>query len=81
MIIEALCMFFFGIIQIVIVLLPNSFTLPNWGSSFISIISKALYFFPADVWAVCIGNIVFVNSALLLWAFVEWSYKKLPGVD
>ncbi|MDD3016680.1 MAG: hypothetical protein PHR41_09365 [Lactococcus chungangensis] len=55
--------------------------LPSWVGSAVRLISSGLAFFPTDVWVVTIANIVFWLDAHLVWACVEWVYKKIPGVE
>ncbi|ONI46235.1 hypothetical protein AN642_00705 [Epulopiscium sp. SCG-B10WGA-EpuloA2] len=45
------------------------------------ILSYATYFFPLDLWVVCIGNISFWFSSMLLWSVIEFLYKKIPFID
>jgi len=81
MILELICTPLFLLLRGLILLLPAAFTLPDWSVSFISLIQKALFFFPADVWFIVIGNIVFWLVAQFTWAIIEWVYKKIPGIN
>lgn len=81
MIIELLLMPIWSLFDLFIGLLPAMYVLPDWIISCVGLISKALFFFPVDVWLVCFGNIVFWVIALNGWAAIEWLYKKIPGVD
>ena len=80
MIIAALCTPIFWLIDIIIGMLPVTFSLPNWLDPCISLIQTALWFFPSDVWITIMGNVVFWQFSLLLWSFIEWCYKKVPGI-
>lgn len=81
MIIESICNLIFVPINIVISLLPSGLTLPDWFISFASLIQKALFFFPADVFTTVISVVVFCYGSQFVWAIVEWCYKKIPGVN
>lgn len=61
--------------------LPDSFNMPGWISDAVSLINKALIFFPSDVWGVVVGSVVFWIGFQMTWAIIEWLYKKIPGVD
>ncbi len=81
MIVEALFLPIFLIVRGLIALLPGAFTLPLWSVDTFNLLLKALFFFPADVWVVIIGNISFWLIAQFSWSIIEWIYKKIPGVD
>lgn len=72
---------FFKLIESIMVHLPEVHSLPDWYNPFISLLRTALYFFPADVFLVCVGNIMYCNIALIGWSIFEWAYKKIPGVS
>lgn len=81
MILEGICMIFFGLAHGILLLLPTGWTMPDWGTHAANLIAKAMIIFPADVWAVFIGNVSFWLIAQMAWAIIEWCYKKIPGVD
>lgn len=56
-------------------------SLPSWLGDTLSLISKALMFFPTDVYVVVIANIVFWLTLQLTWGIIEWIYKKIPGIN
>lgn len=60
---------------------PVGFVLPNWFMSFVSVVRVGLSFFPSGVFAIVIGNIAFWLTAHMIWAIIEWLYKKVPGVS
>lgn len=81
MILELICTPLFLLLRGIILLMPTAFTIPDWGISFIALIQKALFFFPGDVWFMVVGNIVFWLLSQIVWAIIEWGYKKIPGVN
>lgn len=81
MIIELLCTPIFFLIDSLISLIPVQTSLPGWIGDTADMLSKALLFFPVDVWVIVLGNIVFWHVALIAWAIVEWIYRKIPGID
>ena len=81
MIIEFICSPIFFLINTAINAIPLAFQIPNWLADIISLLFKAMQFFPLDVWVVVMGNIGFWLLAQFAWAIIEWCYKKLPGVD
>lgn len=82
MVTEALLGLLFDLVKFIITLLPDAlFELPEYAVDFISMVSKGLFFFPADLFYVCIGNILCWLGIQFGWAFIEWVYKKFPGVD
>lgn len=81
MIIELMCTPLFLLLNGIIQLFPQAFQIPNWLADVISLLIKAMQFFPGDVWAIAIGNIVFWILAQFTWAIIEWVYKKIPGIN
>lgn len=61
--------------------MPQGYELPSWIGSTISLLRKGMYFFPLDVWLILIANITFWLTVQMVWAVIEWLYKKIPGVD
>lgn len=81
MIFEGILTLLFGIVKVVINILPTSiFTMPQWFADFSSLISIGLSFFPDDVFYVAIGNIAIWVVLHITWAIIEWVYKKIPGI-
>ena len=81
MIVELLCTPIFLLIQFIISLLPVAYEVPDFLSATLDLLSKALYFFPADVFFIVIGNITTWHFIHLGWVSIEWVYKKIPGVN
>ena len=50
-------------------------------SALFEIMGVAFYVFPASLFFIFIGNVVFWMSAHMAWAVVEWVYKKIPGIN
>lgn len=46
-----------------------------------SLLGQAFIIFPPDLFLICIGNVSFWLSIQMLWAIIEWIYKKIPGVS
>ena len=49
-------------------------------SGFINFLAYGFYVFPFSLFMIFIANILFWLSAQMLWAIIEWVYKKIPGV-
>lgn len=83
MITEAICSMFFGLIEIAIgsISVSPGFVIPSWGTNAAALLGRALFFFPVDVWAVCIGSFLFWTAAQFAYAVAEWVWKKIPGVN
>ena len=81
MIIELLLSPIFLLISACIGLLPTLVALPNWLIYFIEYVRKGLSFFPSTVFIIIMSNVVFWLSLHMIWAIIEWLYKKVPGVD
>lgn len=81
MILEGICMIFFLLAQGVILLLPSSTTLPNFVTDTLSLLSKAMTFFPSDVWALAIGNILFWVVLHLIVGLIKFILGFIPTMD
>ena len=81
MIIQLMCtpllMFSKGIIAVLSVLtfIPNSIV------STLDLILKAMQFFPADVWIMVIGNIVFWITLQLIWSIIHFVLRLVPFLN
>lgn len=81
MITEKILLALFSVANFVVGLLPDFASSNVGGSGFSQFVGKALFFFPADVLVVGIGNIVLIATVGIGWSVIEWVYKKVPGVD
>lgn len=83
MIIEGICNLFFGLIRALISMISVTpdFVVPSWLLDFSSLIGRALFFFPVDVWSVVMGSFLFWTNIHMWYAFIEWAYKKIPGIN
>lgn len=82
MIIEGLFNLIFFTIEFIITLLPVPvLNLVDGTSGLATILAYGLFFFPADIWVCVIMLGVTMLTTGLLWAIIEWVYKKIPGVD
>ena len=81
MIIELICTPFFLIANGIISLIP---VLDNLSSSIVdtlSLLIKAMSFFPSDVWAMAIGNIVFWATVHLVIGLIKFILGFVPTMD
>lgn len=81
MIVELLLSPVFFLVQSLLGMIDGIFSLPNWALQTIDLLTKAMMFFPLDVWGLVIANIVFWLLALFSWSAIEWIYKKIPGIN
>lgn len=81
MILELVLTPIFMLLNFLLDLFPKMPDVPNWVSSIIDLVSSGLYIFPAPIWALCLGSVVFWSFGQIGWRIVEWIYKKIPGVD
>lgn len=81
MILELLLTPIFAVVNGLISMLPANSDLPGWLQDTANLLGYALMFFPADVWAILLGNIIFWHFGQIGWAIIEWIYKKIPGID
>ena len=81
MIIELICAPFFLIAQGIIALIPVSDSLAPSLVDTISLLVKAMSFFPPDVWALSIGNILFWVALHLLIGLIKFIVGWIPTMD
>ena len=81
MIIELICTPFFLIAQGIIGLIPVLDELPTTIVDTVSLLTKAMSFFPVDVWAMAIGNIVFWVALHLLIGLIKFIVGWIPTMD
>ncbi|MBC9723255.1 MAG: hypothetical protein H9W82_18960 [Lactobacillus sp.] len=72
---------FFIVKKIFEVVNLDNLDLPFGMGDTISHLSKAMMFFPIDVWVVVIANIAMWISLQFAWAIIEWIYRKIPGIN
>lgn len=81
MILELILSPIFSLFDGLLDLLPSMPDMPSWIDSVVDVISGGLYIFPKPVWVLTIGSISFWTFGQFVWAFIEWVYKKIPGVN
>ena len=72
---------FLSPVNLILGLIPNVPTLPDWLDSFLTLLSRGLGFFPMDVWVILIINISGWLTIQFVWSIIEWVYIKIPGVN
>ena len=81
MIVELICMPFFLLVDGLISLLPALTYIPTSVADTISLLLKAMQFFPTDVWIMAIGNIVFWTSVHLIVGLIKFILGFIPTMD
>ena len=81
MIVEGILDLLYGLLFSIVDMLPVLGDLPGWIDNTLNVLSYGLMFFPLDVFVTVVGSFAFWMSAHMVWAFIEWVYKKIPGVD
>ena len=83
MIVEAILSLIFSFFGFIISLIPENILSNNVfdTSGFTSFISNAFVIFPSNLFLVIVANITFWLGVQMLWAIIEWVYKKIPGVN
>ena len=81
MIIELLLTMFFGLIEVIITLIPT-FSIKNFSlSPLINVIGVGISILPNCFFPTLIVTVLFWTVTHLVWSAIEWLYKKIPGVD
>lgn len=85
MILELILTPVFALIGFIIDLLPDMSELDLlYGrdiSGLIDVMAYAFHVFPFELFMIFVGNVLFWLSAQMIWAVIEWAYKKIPGVN
>lgn len=81
MIIKLICAPFFLLIDGVIALIPVLNYIPTSIVDTVSLLLKAMQFFPTDVWIMCIGNIVFWIALHFAISLIKFIVSWIPFVN
>lgn len=81
MILQAICMPFFLIVNGIIGLLPVLTYIPTSIVDTINLLMKAMQFFPTDVWIMTIGNIIFWTSVHLVVGLIKFIVGFIPTMS
>lgn len=81
MIIELLCSPFFLLANGIIALIPVITYIPTSIVDTITLLLKAMQFFPIDVWVMCIGNIIFWITVHLVIGLIKFILGFIPMMD
>ena len=85
MIIELLLRPIFYLLGLILDLLPDMSGIDPLSdydmTGFIDFLAYGFFIFPISLFMTFIGNVMFWKSTQMIWAIVEWVYKKIPGVN
>ena len=81
MIIELICSPFFILVDSIIFLIPILTYIPTSIVDTISLLLKAIQFFPYDVWFIVISNIVFWITVHFIFALIKFVLGFIPFVN
>lgn len=56
------------------------FTVKSFGV-LLDVLGYGVYFFGANTFCMVVSSIVFWLTVDLVWAIIEWIYKKIPGIS
>lgn len=84
MIIEALCMLIFGLVTLLLNMIP-SISLPDGFALIFDdiayLISGANFFLPIPTILLCFTTIFLVDNAKFLMSIFNWIISKIPGIN
>lgn len=78
MIIELICAPFFLVMQGIISYIPILTYIPTSIVDTLSLLIKAMQFFPIDVWSMVIGNIIFWITVHLIIGLIKFILGFIP---
>lgn len=81
MIVQAYSSLYLLVFKGIISLLPTFDSLPSMIVDTIQLLVKAMKFFPSDVWALVIGNVVFWTGVHLIVGLVKFILGFVPTMD
>ena len=81
MIFQALMELLFLIVDFIISLLPQGFVIPDWLDSVLYFFKNIGYFIPPNSVSVVISVMIAWYAFYLIWLFVHWIIRKIPGIQ
>ena len=81
MILELICLPLLALSKFIIGLIPAIEYIPNSIADTISLLVKAMQFFPSDVWILAIGNIVFWITVQLIYSVIRFVLGLIPFLN
>lgn len=78
MIIELICMPLLLLVRGVLNVIPVLNYIPQSIADTISMLVKAMQFFPFDVWFICISSFIFWITAHLVYGFINFILRLIP---
>lgn len=81
MVIQLICTPLILMIKGAIALLPVLTYIPENIINTIEMLKKAMLFFPADVWVIVIGNIIFWVTLHFVWGIIKFVLSLIPFVN
>lgn len=81
MIIKLICSPFFILIDGIIALMPTLTYIPTSIVDTVSLLTKAMQFFPTDVWVMVIGNIVFWTVLHFIVSLIKFIVGWIPFIN
>lgn len=71
----------FMLIGAILDVIPSTFVQPDVDiTDFITFMKVGFAVFPYDLFQVIVANVLFWLELQMVWAIVEWCYKKIPGI-
>lgn len=78
MIIELICAPLLLLVRGILSLIPVLTYIPNSIADTITLLVKAMQFFPFDVWFICISSFVFWLTVHLVYGFINFILRLIP---
>lgn len=78
MIIELICAPLLLLVRGVLSIIPVLNYIPNSIADTITMLVKAMQFFPFDVWVICISSFVFWLTVHLVYGFINFILRLIP---
>lgn len=81
MIIELICAPLFLLVRGILSLIPVLTYIPNSIVDTVTMLIKAMQFFPFDVWFICISSFVFWTTLHLVYSFINFILRLIPFLN
>ena len=87
MILEGILRLLFWLVGLIIDVIPDMSgidPLSDYSTDltvFIDFLAYGFLVFPFSLFLIFIGNVLIWLAVQMVWAFIEWFYKKIPGVN